>query len=116
MVTIAAGRVSEETYRRLALAAVDAPLELHDGLPREKPAMNVEHGGMMTNLVLALGPQLERSEYRLRINHARLRRSARHYYVPDIAVIPWPLERTMRDQTGALDAYSAPLPLVVEIW
>ena len=116
MATTATGRVSEETYRRLALAAVDAQLELHDGRLREKPGMSVEHGSIMVDLVLALGPQLDRSEYRLRANHAKLRRSPRHYYVPDVAVIPAALDLALRDHPGALDAYSAPLPVVVEIW
>ncbi|MBA3415239.1 MAG: Uma2 family endonuclease [Chloroflexia bacterium] len=116
MVIITTGRVSEDTYRRLALAAVDGPLELHDGVPREKPGMSVEHNGMMVDLIVALAPQLDRSEYRLRANSAKLRRSAARYYVPDIAVIPAALVLALREQPGSLDAYSAPLPLVVEIW
>ena len=41
-------------------------------------------------MVLAafLHNQLDRNEFRMRPTHARLRRSADTYYVPDIAMIP----------------------------
>ena len=116
MATLVTGRVSEEMYRRFALADFDGPLELHDGVLREKPAMSVEHGGVMMDLALALGPQLDRDQYEIRINHAKLRRSEMHYYVPDLAVVPAALVRALRASPGSLDAYSDPLPLVVEIW
>jgi Uma2 family endonuclease len=37
-------------------------------------------------------------------------------YVPDIAVIPTPAVRALREHPGSLDAYADPLPLVIEIW
>ncbi len=43
-------------------AALDGPLELHDGEPREKPAMSVVQGGIMMDLALSLGPQPKRDE------------------------------------------------------
>ena len=54
------------------VAALDGPLELHDGEPREKPATSVEHGGIMMEQALSLGTQLKRDEYEFRINHAKL--------------------------------------------
>ena len=108
--------VSEETYRRLALGELNGRLELHDRRLRAKPGMSVEHGDLMTDLLLMLGGQLDRNKYRLRGDHARLRRSPRHYYVPDIAVVPAALERALRQTPSSLDAYAEPLPLVVEIW
>ncbi len=109
-------RVSEETYRRLALADPGGQLELYQGQLREKPDMSVEHGDIMFHLGMLLQNQLDRGEYRLRATHARLRRSADTYYVPDIAVIPTAMERALRERPGSLDAYPEPLPLVVEIW
>jgi Uma2 family endonuclease len=78
--------------------------------------MSVEHGDEMFHLAHLLQSQLDRSEYRLRTDHAKLRLSANTYYVPDIAVIPTALERVLRQVPGSLDAYSEPLPLVIEIW
>ena len=109
-------RVSEATYRRLALAEPDRQWELHDGRLREKPPMSVEHNSIMFHLGFLLQLQLDRSEYRLRSNAGRVRRSAQHYYIPDVAVIPAALERALRQHPGSLDAYAEPLPLVVEIW
>jgi len=80
--------VSEETYRRLALADPGGQLELYQGQLRKKPGMSVEHGDIMFHLGMLLQNQLDRGEYRLRASHARLRRSADTYDVPDIAVIP----------------------------
>ncbi len=94
-------RVREAAYRRLALAQPDRQWELHDGRLREKPGMSVEHGDVMIELVHSLRSQLDRSEYRLRANHARLRRSPAHYYIPDVAVIPAALERALRQHPGS---------------
>jgi Uma2 family endonuclease len=117
MATTQTERVSEDTYRRLALESpTNGQLELYQGELREKPEMSVEHGDEMFHLAHLLQSQLDRSEYRLRTDHAKLRRSADTYYVPDIAVIPTALERVLRRVPGSLDAYSEPLPLVIEIW
>ena len=108
--------MSEETYREFALGDPQGQWELYRGQLREKPGMSVEHGGVMDNLLAFLYEQLDRNEYRIRTNHARLRRSADTYYIPDIAVIPTPVVQTLLEQPGDLDAYPEPLPLVVEIW
>jgi Uma2 family endonuclease len=67
-------------------------------------------------LAAQLYNQLDRNAFRVRPHHARLRRSADTYYVPDVAVIPAALEQVLRERPGSLDAYADPLPLVVEIW
>jgi Uma2 family endonuclease len=77
--------------------------------------MGVEHGSVMMLLVAWLLDQLDRNEYLSRAQHARLRRSADIYYVPDIAVIPTPAVRALLEQPGSLDAYPESLPLVIEI-
>ncbi|MCD6034114.1 MAG: uncharacterized protein K0S78_6300, partial [Thermomicrobiales bacterium] len=78
--------------------------------------MSVEHGDIMMVLAALLHNQLDRNVFRVRAHHARLRRSADTYYVPDIAIIPTPMERALRERPGSLDAYADPLPLVIEIW
>ena len=78
--------------------------------------MSVEHGDVIMVLAASLHNQLDRSAYRVRAQHARLRRSADTYYVPDVAVIPTVLEQALRERPGSLDAYADPLPLVIEIW
>ena len=109
-------RVSEETYRRFALSDPQGQWELCNGQLREKPGMSVEHGDVMMVLAALIHNQLDRNEYHVRAGHARLRRSADTYYVPDIAVIPTAFVQALLDQPGSLDAYPEPLPLVVEIW
>jgi Uma2 family endonuclease len=117
MATTQTERVSEDTYRRLALEdQTNGQLELYQGELREKPEMSVEHGDEMFHLAHVLQSQLDRREYRLRTDHAKLRRSADTYYVPDVAVIPTALERVLRQTPGSLDAYAEPLPMVIEIW
>jgi Uma2 family endonuclease len=106
--------VSEETYRRLALA--NTQLELHRGQLREKPGMSVEHNDVTDQLLAQLYRQLDRGEYRLRANFGRLRRSADTYYIPDVMVIPTAMVQALRQRPGSLDAYRDPVPLVVEIW
>ena len=79
--------------------------------------MSARHGDVMDLLVELLHEQLDRREYRVRTQHARLRRSSHTYYIPDIAVIPASAVRALLDQPGeTLDAYPEPIPLVVEIW
>jgi Uma2 family endonuclease len=70
----------------------------------------------MDFLQFQLYTQLDRDEFYLRTQHARLRVSADTYYVPDIAVIPAPTEEALYANPRSLDAYPGPLPLVVEIW
>jgi Uma2 family endonuclease len=108
--------MSEEAYRRFALSDPQGRWELYRGQLREKPGMSVEHGDITDNLLAFLYGQLDRNEYRIRTTHARLRRSADTYYVPDIAVIPTPVVQALLEQPGSLDAYPEPLPLVVEVW
>jgi Uma2 family endonuclease len=108
--------MSEETYQEFALGDPQGQWELSRGQLREKPGMSVDHGVVTDNLLEFLYDQLDRSEYRIRSTHARLRRSADTYYVPDIAVIPTPVVQALLEQPGSLDAYPEPLPLVVEIW
>ncbi len=109
-------RVDAQTYEEIALGDDDRLWELFDGRLVEKPGMSVEHGDVLMVLAALLHNQLDRNEFRVRAHHARLRRSADTYYVPDVAVIPTAFVQALRERPGSLDAYADPLPLVIEIW
>jgi Uma2 family endonuclease len=116
MATTTTVRVSEAEYREFALGDKTGDWELVDGLLREKPAMTFGHGRVIYELTVRIANQLDPNAYAMRINHARLRVSSGTYYVPDLAVIPVALEQRNLATPRALDAYSEPLPLVIEIW
>jgi len=109
-------RISDEAYQQIALADGDHLWELHDGELVEKPSMSAEHGDVPMVLVGLLFAQLDRRQFRLRSNHARVYHPGGSYYLPDVAVIPTALERPQRGKPGTLEVYDAPLPLVVEVW
>ncbi len=108
--------ISGEEYERLALADSQGTLELHDGRVVEKPWMSVEHGGISYRLVRSIILQLDPAAFELRIDHGRVRRSLRSYYVPDIIVVPVDHVRALMANPGSLDLYTDPLPFVAEIW
>jgi Uma2 family endonuclease len=45
-----------------------------------------------------------------------VRRCAESYFIPDVYVIPVELTMGLRGRADVLEAYSAPLPLVVDVW
>jgi Uma2 family endonuclease len=116
MATTTTTRLSEETYRRLALDDRYTHLELYDGEPREKPSMSLEHGTIMFRLAGLLDAHLDPTRYRGRVGHGRLRVSPSTYFMPDVMVIPAELEDATWVRPGLLDAFSDPVLLVVEIW
>lgn len=118
MVATQTKRMTEKEFRAFSLGDGKGHWELVRGELRERPAMGVRHGGALETLVLILHQQLDRREYRVRIQHARLRRSADTYYIPDIAVVPIALVQALFDLPveESLDAYPESLPLVIEIW
>ena len=78
--------------------------------------MSVEHNDVAFELGHLLQRQLDRREFRIRVETGRLRRSARNFYIPDVMVIPAEVERALRQTPGTFEAYDAPMPLVVEVW
>jgi len=116
MAVIAFDPIPEADYQRLALNDPQGVLELHRGRLRERPGMSVEHGDVMELLLERLYRQLDRGDYRLRVQHACLRISSDTYYIPDVAVIAVAMSQRLRERPSSLDAYPGPLPLVVEIW
>jgi Uma2 family endonuclease len=111
-----AQRMSEEAYQQFVLTGVDGIWELHDGRLVEKPGMTWEHGDIALELGYHLHHQLDRGEYRVRINEGRVRRSPGSIYIPDVLVVPTAYGEPFRGRPGTLAIFSDPLPLVVEVW
>jgi len=107
--------VSETTFIKLALEDPEGHWELVCGRPRQKPDMTVDHNFAMRELTFQLSTQVDRTRYTVASNAGHVRRSSESYYIPDLFVIPRELERAQLGQR-TLEAYAAPLPLVVEIW
>lgn len=107
--------VSERTFLQLALED-PGQWELHCGTLRRKPAMTAEHNSITFELALRLGNQLDRSQFHVRLGMGHVRTSAESYYIPDVFVIPTDLVLPLRGRIDTLEAYEAPLPLVVEVW
>ena len=116
MVATQTQRMTEEEFRAFSLGDTAGQWELHRGELVEKPGMSVAHGGVMVRMAELLLPQLDRRAYRLRIHHARARRSSDTYYIPDIVMIPTETVLALMEEPESLDAYPEPLPLVIEIW
>jgi len=108
--------VSEKTYRQLALEDPEGHWELACGDLRQKPTMSVEHSHVTIRLLVQLATQLDEERFAVRSNNGRVRRSPESYFIPDVFVVPMDLVRPYRRRPDVLDAYDAPLPLIVEVW
>ncbi len=108
--------VSEDTYARLAVEDRESWWELHWGRLRRKPGMDVRRNLIVRRLARQLLPQLSPDEFDVAINQIRIRRSAEHFYIPDLAVIPIAAVRRLSRFPEALEAYFEVMPLVVEVW
>jgi Uma2 family endonuclease len=109
-------RISEQEYRELALHDSNRRWELWDGVLVEKPLMSMKHEDMSFYLGHMLANQLDRGVYRVNVNGGRTRLSSRSYYIPDVVVIPAVYKAPFEDDPRAFNAFSEPLPLVVEVW
>ncbi|MEA2511138.1 MAG: putative restriction endonuclease [Thermomicrobiales bacterium] len=108
--------VTEQTYQAVALEDPEGQWELHRGRLREKPAMTASHNQVGIDLAFAIMQQLDRSEYTVRVNSARAKRSHETYDIPDVLVVPTRLVAPRLGRTDTLEVYEEPLPLVAEIW
>ena len=111
-----ASTISEQEYRELAFNDYQTKWELWDGVLVEKPSMSVMHDDFASYLGFLLQSQLDRSAFRIHVQGARLRYTARNYFIPDVAVIPASLVLPRLGDPTAFNDYVDPLPLVVEIW
>ena len=107
---------SWDEFEQFVLSHPDHKWELYDGELREKPGMSAEHNDAMTNLVIALGSQLDRRVYRVRSNSAHIRRSSKSYYIPDVFVVAADAFRLQLGRPGRLERFDIPLLLVIELW
>jgi Uma2 family endonuclease len=107
--------VSERTFLQVALEEPNQ-WELHCGELRQKPGMTAEHNQVGFELAFRLRQQLDPHEFSVRFSAGHVRRSAENYYIPDVIVIPIGLLQPLRGLRDVLESYSAPLPLVVEVW
>jgi Uma2 family endonuclease len=109
--------VEERTYERLALEDPEGLWELHDGQLVQKPAMTTRHNHIARVLAFRLQSQLDLSMYEVAINNPRTRRARSSYYIPDLVVIPVSdMRDAMERRPKGPEAYTRPLPLVVEVW
>ncbi|MGI8551713.1 MAG: Uma2 family endonuclease [Dehalococcoidia bacterium] len=109
--------ISEQTYEQVALEDREGHWELHCGQLRSKPDMTATHNHIGRLLGFWLQSQLGLVDYEVSVNTGRARRPASTYYIPDVMVIPKSLfARHLQERPRALEAYSEPLPLVVEVW
>lgn len=108
--------MSDVAFERLTLAQSDRQWELRQGWLREKPGMTWDHNNVAYTLGFFLGAQLDWSEFRVRVNASHLYRPEATYYIPDVLVVPVELGRSLRGRPNKLEAFTDPLPLVVEIW
>lgn len=108
--------VSEQTFKQVALEDPEGHWEWICGYMYRKPDMTAKHNDMMTYLGIALGSQLDRSRFRVRINAGHISRPAESYFIPDVSVIPIELFRRMLETPDELETYTQALPLVVEVW
>lgn len=108
--------VTDRTFEQLALEDPEGHWELHCGYLLRKPGMTFEHNRSAFWLGVQLAEQLDRAQFDIRVNMGHVRRSGENYFIPDVFVIPIELTRALRGRRDVLEAYEAPLPLVVEIW
>jgi Uma2 family endonuclease len=76
----------------------------------------MKHDNVSFYLGLALANQHDPNFYRVNVNGGKTRRYPRNYYIPDVVVIPAALQAPFEDDPRAFNAFSEPLPLVVEVW
>ena len=107
--------ISERTFLQFALEDPNH-WELHCGNLRRKPSMTAEHNHVASVLFFRLRQQVDWSQFEVRLSMGHVRHSAERYYIPDVFVIPMELFRPLRGQRNVLEAYDAPLPLIVEVW
>ncbi len=108
--------VTVQTYEEIALGDPERQWELHRGVLREKPGMSVEHNHVQRELYGHLFDQLDRTRFKISANASRLGFSDDVYYIPDLVVIPAAFVTALRSRRDALEVYSDPMPLVVEVW
>jgi Uma2 family endonuclease len=108
--------VSERTYVRLELEDPEGQWELRYGQLVQKPVMTYEHNEVTWTLGVTLQNQLGRERYTVRVNSGRTHRPEVSCLIPDVMVIPRSITPKRLNKPLWPEAYTEPLPLVVEVW
>jgi Uma2 family endonuclease len=108
--------LTQQTYQSVALEDPEGQWELYRGRLREKPPMGAEHNDLAFYLGMLIQLQLDRREYRLRVNGARVRYLPQSVFIPDVAVIPVSIDQQFRGKPGTLEVYNDPVPFIAELW
>lgn len=108
--------VSEQEYLRLALADPDSKWELYCGELRSRPPMTWEHVRTAALLGHDLQRQLDPAEYIVLSEAGRIRRTARHYFVPDVIVVPVSVAHALFREPGSVAYFPDPMPFIAEVW
>lgn len=109
--------ISDATYERVALEDPEGKWELEHGCLRQKPGMTIEHNRVARELGFRLRLQLDRNDFDVVVDQARVRRSPGNFFIPDVFVVPMTIvRRHLEQRRGRLEAYAEPLPFVVEVW
>ena len=109
-------KVSRAKYEQIALADPSGGWELDCGRLRRKPPMTFEHNRVQNVLGFFLQAQLDLRQYAVEVNSGRTQRTDENYYIPDVMVVPMAITGPLRHRRDVLEAYTEPLPLVVEVW
>jgi Uma2 family endonuclease len=107
---------TRKTGEEVLLEDPYSPWEVFDGRLVEKPIMPIAHDYVQHELYDMLRAQVPKSDYWVRQNFSRLRRTSRNYMIPDVVVIPLAERERDPSRWSELAVYDRPLPLVVEIW
>lgn len=106
----------QQTYDQLVLEDPSSQWELFNGCIRRKPGMTFEHNHVSRILGYRLQMQLPLDKYVVSVNTGRARHGEHNAFIPDVMVIPVALMPRFALSPGGVEAYSDPLPLVVEVW
>jgi Uma2 family endonuclease len=98
------------------LADHEGRWELHRGQLVERLAMSFAHNDVIVELTYRLRDQLDRDQFRVRVEGARLRRDDQSIYIPDLAVVRYDLAVPLMGKPRQLEVYTEPVLLVVEVW
>jgi Uma2 family endonuclease len=107
--------LTQETFAALVLEDIDGRWVIHNQKRREKPPMSLGHNRIARKLMRRLLAELPEDEFDVLVNDGHLALPHGDSYIPDVAIVPIHL----LNQLGSdftFESYSAPLPLVVEVW
>ncbi|MFN8559242.1 MAG: Uma2 family endonuclease [Dehalococcoidia bacterium] len=107
--------MTDAAFEQLALDDPDGKWELWQGTPRRKPAMTFQHNAVADLLARQLWLQIDIRQFHVRVDKGHVHRRDQGYFVPDVFVIPAAAFAPFLGDEARLEAYTEPMPLVVEV-